>query len=50
MYLITQREYLYGTSNKDIAKKIIDMDLYDGDIESLLKNVRKWKKDFPVGI
>lgn len=50
MYLITQREYLYGTSNNDIAKQIIDMDLYDGDIESLLKNIRKWKKDFPTGI
>ncbi len=51
MYLITQNEYLYGKTNKEIAKKIIDSKLYESeDIENLLKNIRKWKKDFPLPI
>ncbi len=51
MNLITQNESLYGKTNKEIAEKIIDMKLYnEEDIESLLKNIRKWKKDFPLPI
>ncbi len=51
MNLITQNESLHGKTNKEIAEKIIDMKLYnEEDIESLLKNIRKWKKDFPLPI
>ena len=60
LYLITQQGYLYGKSNKEIADQIIDMKLWhekdkDGndvvsDIDNLMKNIRKWKKDFPPPI
>jgi len=49
MNLITQNESLYGKTNKEIAETIIKMKLYEEeDIENLLKNIRKWRKDFPI--
>jgi hypothetical protein len=51
MYLIAQNEHLYGKSNKEIADKIIEEGLYQYiDRDSLLKNIRKWKKDFSLPI
>ena len=57
MNLITQNESLYGKTNKEIAEKIIDMKLWHekdeegndvvSDTDNLMKNIRKWKKDFP---
>ena len=57
MYLITQQGYLYGKSNKEIAEHIIKEKLWNerdesgkvvlGDTDNLMKNIRKWKKDFP---